>query len=319
MLHEEYFHLFKSQRVMVIGDIMLDVYHNGIAERISPEAPVPVVRVNETKYSLGGAANVAQNVAALGAEVVMLGVIGNDLHGDLINNLFHDNVKSAAVRLPNYSTITKVRAMCGGQQIVRMDFEEHCDNTGDLLYVLSNIVETELLNTDVVIISDYNKGLITTQFSSIVISTCRRRKIPVIVDPKGQNWTKYLYANIVTPNVSELSEVLKIKVQNTNDEIIKYGEYIKDKYVIDELIVTRSHLGVTRLGIDIVEHMTTDAREVFDVCGAGDTVIATAMLAHAAGANYFESASLANYAAGVVVGKVGTATCSPEELLSYIE
>ena len=312
----EYIDIYKSQRVLVIGDIILDVYYKGIVERISPEAPIPIIHVKEISYTLGGAANVVQNIAALGATAIAIGVIGEDLNGDVINGLFHKSVKNLLLRLPGHPTTSKIRAVSGNQQIVRMDFEESVKYTDELLEQLSYLIKNELPNIDVVVISDYNKGVVNKGLTDMIISNCKQLKIPVIVDPKGNNWDKYIDADVVTPNISELSDIVKLKIPNINNDILMHGNCIRNKYSIGELIVTRSHLGVTRIGDGIVEHIPTDAKEVFDVCGAGDTFISVLSIALAGKISMDNSIYLANKAAGIVVGKIGTATVTVEELFT---
>lgn len=312
----EYIDIFKSQRVLVIGDIILDVYYKGIVERISPEAPIPIIHVKEISYTLGGAANVVQNIATLGANVVVIGVIGDDLNGDVINNLFHSNVKNLLVKLPGHPTTSKIRAVSGNQQIVRMDFEEPIKYNNELLQNLINVIKNELLNIDVVVISDYNKGVVNKDLTDVIIKNCKQLGIPVIVDPKGGDWNKYIDADVVTPNISELSDIVKLKIPNISNDILMHGNCIRNKYSIGELIVTRSHLGVTRIGDGVVEHIPTDAKEVFDVCGAGDTFVSVLSIALAGKISMENSIYLANKAAGIVVGKIGTATVTIEELFT---
>ena len=169
----EYIDIFKSQRVLVIGDIILDVYYKGTVERISPEAPIPIIHVKEISYTLGGAAHVVQNIAALGATAIAIGVIGEDLNGDVINGLFHKSVKNLLLRLPGHPTTSKIRAVSGNQQIVRMDFEESVKYTDELLEQLSYLIKNELPNIDVVVISDYNKGVVNKGLTDMIISNCK--------------------------------------------------------------------------------------------------------------------------------------------------
>ncbi len=316
MISNKYIDIFKSQRILVIGDIILDVYYKGNVERISPEAPVPVVHINETKYALGGAANVSQNIANIASDVVIIGAIGDDVNGSIVSGLFKENIKPCMVKIPNHPTTTKIRAMSQNQQIVRMDFEEHIKYTNDLWQSLNNLIDSELPGVNCVIISDYNKGLITKEFSETIISKCKLLNIPVIIDPKGSDWEKYKGADVITPNIAELSDVAKTKVINSNDDVLLHGEYIRKKYSIGELIVTRSHLGVTRIGESVVNHIPTEAKEVYDVCGAGDTFISVLATAIAGGIPIEHSIYFANKAAGIVVSKVGTATITIDELFT---
>ncbi len=289
---------------------MLDRYWHGNTSRISPEAPVPVVHVGETEERAGGAGNVALNVSILGAKATVLGFTGDDeAAGSLQTRLEHAGVQCHFQRLPNYPTITKLRVISRHQQLIRLDFEDgfyHNDPAKLLESYNRNLAEH-----DVVVLSDYGKGTLT--HVKQLIAACRSAGKPVIVDPKGTDFDKYAGATVITPNMAEFEVV----VGTCADEpaVEQKGEQLRQRLGLQALLITRSERGMTliREGQPAV-HLPTRAREVFDVTGAGDTVISVLAAALAAGEDMVDAMTLANLAAGVVVGKLGTATASVAEL-----
>ena len=304
-------------KVLVIGDVMLDKYYFGEVTRISPEAPVPIAHVLKIKETLGGAANVAHNLALLGCETSIIGQIGRDNHGEI----FLSKLKSAGV---NYSgiietekpTTTKIRVISGHQQMIRLDFENSAE-TDATEEILKNFA-AQLSNVDAVIISDYGKGICTKKICREVIGACRAAKKFVIVDPKGDNWQKYFDASYITPNLKELNDVLTKKISNIDAQIEESAKKVIDEFNLRGLIVTRSASGLSLIEDKKIAHIKARAQEVFDVSGAGDTVIAVFALALAGKLNSEAAAYLANVAAGVVVAKVGTYAVNREELLNAL-
>ncbi len=304
----------ERSRLLVVGDVMLDRYWHGGTSRISPEAPVPVVRVEESEDRPGGAANVALNIAALGAHAALAGVVGDDANADrLVTRLEDAGVGTHFQRNPGLPTITKLRVMSRNQQLIRLDFEEGLGevDTGGLLAR----VESALPDCDLVILSDYGKG--TLNRVPELIRLVRGAGKRVLVDPKGGDFRKYRGASVITPNLAEFEAVMG--PCRGDAELATRGEALRAELELEALLITRSEKGMTliREGHEPL-HLPTRAREVFDVTGAGDTVIGVLGLALAAGHGFAEAMTLANLAAGLVVAKPGTATLSIAELYTAL-
>jgi D-beta-D-heptose 7-phosphate kinase/D-beta-D-heptose 1-phosphate adenosyltransferase len=311
---------FPGCRVLVVGDVMLDEFVWGRVARISPEAPVPVVEVMGQSFHLGGAANVAANVRALGGQAVVAGVIGRDQTGERVREaLAHAGVEDAlAVAEDDRPTTLKTRIIAHHQQVVRAD-RERADEIGAALEraVLAR-VEPALGGVRAVVVSDYQKGVVTARLMKVLLVRARRRRLPVLVDPKVRHFSRYRGADLVTPNQLEAEQASGIRIRDEAD-LRAAGEKILRLLSCGAVLITRGEHGMSlfpRGGAPV--HVPTAAREVFDVTGAGDTVIATLGLALGAGARLAEAAVLANFAAGVAVGKLGTATASPAELLAAV-
>ena len=308
-------------KVLIVGDVMLDKYYFGEVHRISPEAPVPITRVIKEKETLGGAGNVAHNLALLGCATLLAGVVGQDEHRTgLLRLLDSKNICHEGLMIKKGPTTTKLRVIGGHQQMMRLDFEEiHPieQEIEDRLKAYIKIVIEQQVGC--VIISDYNKGVCTPTLCQFIIECCTESNIPVIVDPKGSNWHKYMGASYITPNLKELNEAVHIEVPNHDEEIKRAAQSIRRKYHIKNIVITRSEKGLSLIGARRSAHIPTLAQEVFDVSGAGDTVIAVLGAALAGGLDPSDAAYLANMAAGVVVGKVGTYAISREELLATLE
>lgn len=308
---------FERARVLVIGDVMLDRYWSGPTSRISPEAPVPVVRIQADETRPGGAANVALNVAALGAQAQLLGVVGRDTAAELLAAAVQARAVAADfVVAPQLPTIAKLRVLSRNQQLIRLDFEEALalDGAFDRQALQARFLQ-RLPDCACVILSDYGKG--TLADAPALIAAARAAGKPVLVDPKGNDWRPYRGATLITPNLGELEAV----VGRCADEaaIVEKGGRLREELGLAALLVTRSEQGMTLLQPGHAPlHLPTQAREVYDVTGAGDTVIATFAAALAAGQDYAHAARIANLAAGVVVGKLGTATVSTAELLRAV-
>ena len=299
----------QQARVLVVGDVMLDRYWFGDVSRISPEAPVPVAKIEKTEHRAGGAANVARNVAALGGQAVLLSVIGDDEAGDCRNALMAEHgVETVLMRDPNITTTVKLRVVARNQQLIRLDFED--TPTHEVLDGVKNRFRELLAECDVVILSDYGKGGLTHVVS--FIEWARQAGKPVLIDPKGDDYAKYTGATLLTPNRAELRQVTG-SWKNEAD-LQEKARALRRNLDLQALLLTRSEEGMTLFRDGEPHHQPTQAREVFDVSGAGDTVIAGMGLAMAAGLDFLEAMQLANAAAGVVVGKLGTAVCSFDEL-----
>jgi D-beta-D-heptose 7-phosphate kinase/D-beta-D-heptose 1-phosphate adenosyltransferase len=309
---------FAARRILVIGDLMLDRFIWGKVTRISPEAPVPVVHVTRDSDHLGGAANVASNIRALGGDPVPAGLAGNDEAGiRLLRAMERENISTGAiVSGEDYQTIQKTRIIAHQQQVVRVDREVVHPITGDLFDQLIHTLQGQLKDTDAIIVSDYGKGVITKTLLDRLGTMVG--DIPVSVDPKDCNFDNYSSAFIITPNQGEAERMSGMTIAD-EDDLKEAGTRIFAKTGCRHLLITRGEQGMAVFhGPGDMQVIPTRAREVFDVSGAGDTVIATFTLAHAAGASLTQAAVLANAAAGVVVGKLGTATLSPDELKAAI-
>ncbi|MGE0456059.1 MAG: D-glycero-beta-D-manno-heptose-7-phosphate kinase [Vicinamibacteria bacterium] len=308
----------QGRRVLVVGDVMLDVFVWGRVARISPEAPVPVVEISHETTHLGGAANVAANVKALGAEPVLVGVVGQDqaaarLRDDLAACGIEASLAASARERP---TTVKTRVIAHHQQIVRTDREAPDDMTGPLEADLVARAVAALPGAAAVVVSDYQKGVVTGSLMRALLPRARRRGIPVLVDPKLRHFTLYRGVTLVTPNQLEAEQATGVRIRDDAD-VAEAGRRILAALRCEAALVTRGEHGMSLLrpGRRAV-HVPTAAQEVFDVTGAGDSVIGTLALALAAGARLEDAARLANLAAGVVVGKLGTATASRDEVLA---
>ncbi|KAB0463305.1 MULTISPECIES: bifunctional D-glycero-beta-D-manno-heptose-7-phosphate kinase/D-glycero-beta-D-manno-heptose 1-phosphate adenylyltransferase HldE [Vibrio] len=305
---------YSQSGVLIVGDVMLDRYWYGPTGRISPEAPVPVVKVENNEERPGGAANVAMNIASLGGHAHVVGLTGKDEPAEVLKDtLAALKVKCDFVELKDYPTITKLRVMSRGQQLIRLDFEEKFENTDPEL-ILSRM-EQALPNVRSVILSDYAKGAL--EHVQSFIQKARAANVPVFIDPKGADLERYRGATLLTPNMSEF-ELVAGKVKSEED-LIEKGIALIEKYDFEALLVTRSEHGMTLLRKGQAPfHLPTQAKEVYDVTGAGDTVISVLAASVAAGKPLDEACALANAAAGVVVGKLGTSTLSTIELAEAI-
>lgn len=302
---------FAQARILVVGDVMLDRYWFGDVHRISPEAPVPVLKVSRVEERPGGAANVARNIASLGANCTLLSVVGDDEAGDCLQKLLLEQgrVETLLHRDPGFATIVKLRAIARQQQLLRIDFETPPSH--EVLQAKLADYEEKLPHCDVVILSDYGKGGLT--HIARMIQLARAAGKPVLADPKGEDYARYRGATLLTPNRSEFREVAGGWSGET--ELNSKAEKLRAGLELQALLVTRSEEGMSLFRAGSVLHEPTQAREVFDVSGAGDTVIATLAVMLASGAELGDAVRVANRAAGIVVGKLGTAVVSREEIL----
>lgn len=300
---------FSKTRLLVVGDVMLDRYWFGDTGRISPEAPVPVVQVEKIDERLGGAANVARNASALGAQTTILGVVGEDEAGKRVEQLLLESgVQSQLQTDGNIPTTVKLRVIARQQQLIRLDFEEAPSQIS--LDAKLKRFKSLLPNIDIVILSDYGKGAL--EQVSAMIELANASKKLVLVDPKGDAYDKYKGATVLTPNRSELRQV--VGQWSSEDDLTLRAQSLRKNLGLGALLLTRSEEGMTLFTDKGTEHVRAQAREVFDVSGAGDTVIAALAVAMGAGWSLERAMALANRAGGIVVGKLGTATVSAEEL-----
>jgi D-beta-D-heptose 7-phosphate kinase/D-beta-D-heptose 1-phosphate adenosyltransferase len=308
-------------RVAVVGDVMLDRYVYGEADRISPEAPVPVLRVREETEMLGGAGNVLRNLAALGVKAACLAAVGEDDDGKRVGELLarEVGVSPTIVTAAGRTTIRKTRFVAGGHQLLRVDRErvEALPAAAERQAIAS--VEAVLAGAKAVVLSDYGKGLLSAPVIAAVLATAARLKIPVLADPKGRDFAKYRGAALVTPNRKELGEAAD-RPTGTDTEIEAAARFVRERSGIAAVLATRGAQGMTLLdAAGAVHHIAAEAREVFDVSGAGDTVIATVAAGLAAGLPLVDAVRIANCAAGIVVGKAGTAVAYPAEIRAALE
>ena len=301
---------FQQAHVLVVGDIMLDRYWHGKASRVSPEAPVPVVQVSNEEGRPGGAGNVALNIAALGGAASLIGVIGSDSNGEkLKSSLSAAGVYCDFLVSEDKPTITKLRVISQHQQLIRLDFEQ--PHTATDIDGLESRIATLLDKAQVLVLSDYSKGVLANV--EAIIQAGRSRGIPIIVDPKGTDFNKYRGATLITPNLAEFEAV--VGPCENEDELVAKGQVLVRDLDLQALLITRGEHGLTLIRLDAPElHLPARAQEVFDVTGAGDTVVSVLAAAIAAGDSLEESTALANLAAGLVVGKLGTAAISAPEL-----
>lgn len=305
---------YNESGVLIIGDVMLDRYWYGPTGRISPEAPVPVVKVDNNEERPGGAANVAMNIASLGGHAHIIGLTGEDEPAQVLTDTLSAlNVSCDFVALPDYPTVTKLRVLSRGQQLIRLDFEETFENIDPAL-IRERMIKA-LPNVGAVVLSDYAKGALDNVQE--LIQLARSAQVPVFIDPKGANFERYRGATLLTPNMAEF-ELVAGKVRSEEDLVNKGLKLIED-FDFEALLITRSEHGMTLLRRDQEPfHLPTQAKEVFDVTGAGDTVISVLAASVSAGKALDEACALANAAAGVVVGKLGTSTVSTIELAEAI-
>jgi rfaE bifunctional protein kinase chain/domain len=301
----------EKTKLLVVGDVMLDRYWFGDVNRISPEAPVPVVRVGRTEERLGGAANVARNITAIGAGASLLSVVGEDEAAARIQELLKaEGIDAQLHRDPALATTIKLRVIGRQQQLLRIDFETEPGH--EVLMSKLADFEARLKNADLVILSDYGKGGL--KHIERMIAAARAAGKSVLVDPKGDDYSRYKGATLLTPNKSEFREIAGR--WKDEDDLTERAQKVRRELDLEALLITRSEEGMTLYRESGSFHVPAVAREVYDVSGAGDTVIAILGVMLAAGASFAEAVQLANKAAGIVVGKLGTAVVHPEELFS---
>lgn len=321
---KEIFEKFNSLNVMIIGDVMMDSYIWGKADRISPEAPVPVVRVTKKENRLGGAANVALNVQSLGATPFICAVIGDDTEGnEFISLLKAQNLSTEGIlKINSRPTTVKTRIIAHNQQIVRVDAETEAniseESTGSVLKKISTLIDSK--NIHAIIFEDYDKGLISKDLISNVVEIAKRKNIITVVDPKKRNFLDYHHVNLFKPNLKELREGLKTDVDPANaDEVTSAVNQLKTLLDVDTVMLTLSEHGVFISAKEGMKHLPAHKRDIADVSGAGDTVIATTAVCLAAGLDVFKTAAIANLAGGLVCEHVGVVPINKGRLLAESE
>ena len=312
----------KTESILVIGDIMLDSYVEGHVKRVSPEAPIPVVNIQREYDRLGGAANVANNISELIGTVALGGIIGNDKPGNSLLSLCKTKGidTECIITEEKVDTINKIRVCGNGQQLVRIDYNDNYVLQKEERERIQKLIEKKVNETDydVVVLSDYNKGLLSDTFCRWIITICKEKNMKIIVDPKGFDWNKYSGATVITPNIKELSDYMGTEINNDDEVIEGTTSDICSKLDIQNILVTRSEKGMSLITENRdYHHFRSEAREVFDVSGAGDTVVAALACALAKKEKLEAAIKYANIAAGIVVGKKGTATVSQHEIEAY--
>jgi rfaE bifunctional protein kinase chain/domain len=305
----------QGRRVAVLGDAMLDVYLRGEVDRISPEAPVPVVRVKERKLALGGAANVANNIVTVGATCELVSAVGDDVAGATLREMLKQvRTETRSLVSVDRPTTTKTRVLARSQQLVRYDEEDDSDLTGTDIDRILDALKVAIAEADAVVLEDYNKGVLIPTVIARAIQWARDRGIPVVVDPKYRNFFAYRGATIFKPNRRELELALGAAVDLDHPEALPS---VFERLGVEHLLLTLGERGMALISADgEVGRIPTTAREVYDVVGAGDTVTAYLAVVLAAGGTPAEAAVIANFAAGIEVGKLGAATVSPNEVLN---
>lgn len=312
---------FPKKQLLVLGDIMVDEYIWGSVSRLSPEAPVPVVEVKTESFRLGGAGNVAANIRSLGGRAILVGVVGNDLPGErLIHQIEAAGIKSDGVVVDRARPTTiKTRVVAGSQQIVRFDRESMSDLSKEAADRVLELATKRLADADAVLISDYAKGVISKRVARQILSLARRSQKIIVVDPKVHHFPLYKGATVITPNHHEALAFAHLPAWGQQDLLAVAGRELLRKLEVKAILVTRGEEGMSLFEDGRVTHIPAVAKEVYDVTGAGDTVLAALALAMASGASLREAAVIANHAAGAVVGRAGTATISREELLDALK
>lgn len=312
---------FDHKKIICFGDVMLDRFVYGSVSRTSPEAPIPVLLIDHEQSMLGGAGNAAANLKSLGAQPLMIGLIGQDSAGDTLTRLCEQELGSSdgLISIAEFPTIEKTRFLAANQQMLRVDRE-------DAKYKLSDTAQAKIKETidrlvalaDGVLISDYAKGLVTEELCQYLIQAANKRALPILVDPKGTDFTKYNGSTVIKPNKKELFEVTKVPCK-TDEEVDTSATALLNTLSVDGLIVTRSEDGISVITKDQdTKHIRTNAKDVFDVSGAGDTVGATILLSITSGGTLEEATEIGNIAGGIVVGKIGTAKVHPDDLLEEL-
>ena len=312
---------FRGRRVVVIGDVILDRYLWGSATRVSPEAPVLVVDVDREELRLGGAANVAQNVKALGATPVLIGVVGQDAAAQSLRRELHAREIDSDGGLlvdPNRRTSLKTRIIALNQQVLRADEESREPLSSGVAEELWLRVERELPEAAGILISDYGKGVVTAALLRLLLPELTRRGIPSAVDPKEEHFQSYRGVTVITPNLAEASQAWGRRIRN-HEELLEAGHGLRQKLGVGAVLITRGEEGMSLFTAGEHTHFPTRARRVFDVTGAGDTVVATIATALAAGVPLPEACVLANHAAGLVVAELGTAVATAPKLIESLE
>ena len=305
-------------KIFCIGDIMLDHYVYGEVNRLSPEAPIPILLQQDEKFLLGGAGNVAKNLSALGAKCTLLSIVGTDEASKKIKKLISKdrNIKSELLTLKNYTSTVKTRYIYNSEHLLRVDKEKNSlKKSKKLRSYISKVLTKNIKSCNLIILSDYNKGFLNKTLTKEIVKLCKRYNKLIIADPKKIDLGTYSHVDIITPNEKELNDAAGKRLKNDR-EIITFSRRILNKHAIKEILLTRSEKGMLLIGRNISKKFPANAKKVYDVTGAGDTVISTLALMKAIGLSTIKSAEISNFAAGIAIGKRGTATLSYKELIS---
>lgn len=309
---------FSKAKILVVGDIILDQYYHGNVTRISPEAPVPVVLKQYEKTVPGGAANVANNLHKLGSPVNLVGIVGNDNNGWLMSSILKEEGIAANLISGENPTVTKIRIIGEHQQICRLDVEKNNPLSQGTKEDLHEILSKRIKQHALILLSDYDKGVINQETCSFIMKEAAKHNKPVIIDPKKKSWDLYAGASLITPNLKEFREACH-RHHLDEEELVNSGNIIREKFNFENLLITLSEKGMLLITPDNHHHIDTVKKEVFDVSGAGDTVIATLAACLANGIDIKRSVEIANIAAGIVVGKFGTSPITISELQLAVE
>ncbi|NOZ24548.1 MAG: D-glycero-beta-D-manno-heptose-7-phosphate kinase [Nitrospirae bacterium] len=320
MRYNGIFKNFGKKNILVVGDIILDHYIWGLVERISPEAPVPVIDVKDENYTLGGAANVAANIVALGGNATVVGVRGDDVSGEVLQALLKERgIDTAGLFRGKRPTTIKTRVIAHSQQVVRFDREERKSIDERLFRKIKDFLSSDPDRWDALIVSDYKKGVVSDRLMRFIAKGYKKRGTFVSVDPKVGHFDFYKGVSLVTPNTKEATEGTGIEIKDERS-LTRAGKALLRKLRCDAVLITRGEHGMTLFERgSAVSHIPTAAKGAYDVTGAGDTVIATLTLAHVSGADLRSAAVISNHAAGIVVGQVGTATVTPEQIMQSLK
>ncbi len=314
---------FKGKKILVVGDVILDRYIFGKVNRISPEAPVPIVEVQDETFLLGGATNVANNIVSLGGTASIAGIVGKDSAGRLLRRLLEErSIDTEGLIEDSRHTTVKTRVIAHNQQVVRFDREDKKRLDGKNLVTFQNYLKKAVQGHDAIIVSDYKKGVVSSALIKALVKYAKQRDLFIAVDPKVGHFHFYKNVSLITPNIMEASQGSGVEIKD-EDSLMKAGKALISRLSCRYVLITRGEAGMSLFERDIkreisVTHIPTVAKKVFDVTGAGDTVIAAYTLAYSVGASALDSALIANHAAGIVVGEVGTATVTPDKLLQSL-
>jgi len=317
MDYQKIFTNFRNKKILVIGDLVLDRYIWGKVSRISPEAPVPVVEVTHENFLLGGAANVAHNIVSLEGQVTVVGIIGNDRTGDVLRSILDEKGIGLCSFDDQRPTIVKTRVIAHNQQVVRFDREDKRRVSGKAFEAIIKCIKKTVKDHDAVIISDYKKGLVSPELVAEVVRAAKKKNKFVAVDPKTGHFHCYKNVSLITPNIMEASHGAGLEIKDEKS-LINAGRTLLKKIPCKSVLITRGEEGMSLFEKGKITHIPTVAQHVYDVTGAGDTVIAVFTLAHASGATMYQAAVIANHAAGIVVGEVGTAVTNPAKIMESI-
>ena len=307
---------FKDRNILVIGDLILDHYIWGKVNRISPEAPVPVVEVTREEFLLGGAANVAHNIVSLGGRASVIGIGGQDIAGEALMNILKlKGVNCDGIFTENRPTTVKTRVIAHNQQVVRFDREDRKYVDGKILKGILGYINSVLIRYDAIILSDYQKGMISSELVRDIVKKAKPGGMFIAVDPKVGHFDFYKGVSLITPNVMEASSGANIEIRDDRT-LLRAGKSLMKKLSCKAVLITRGEQGMSLFGKEKVTHIPTVARKVYDVTGAGDTVISAFTMAYTSGAAMEEAAVIANHAAGIVVAEVGTAVATTDQIIA---